>query len=54
MDEFARPVSLDGPHLLVTGQAGRGRTTLCRTLLSEIARVRPGSRRRHARSVRPP
>ena len=39
MDEFTRPVSLDGPHLLVTGQAKCGRTTLCRTVLSEIARV---------------
>jgi len=39
MDEFAHPVSLDGPHLLVTGQAKCGRTTLCRTVLSEIGRV---------------
>lgn len=39
LDEFDHPVTLDGPHLLVTGQAKCGRTTLCRTVLSEIARV---------------
>ena len=39
VDEFATAVALDGPHLMVTGMAKCGRTTLCRTVLSEIGRA---------------
>ncbi|MDQ1249416.1 MAG: segregation ATPase FtsK/SpoIIIE, family [Actinomycetota bacterium] len=39
VNESARPIAFDGPHLIVTGQEDCGRTTLCRTVLAEISRV---------------
>lgn len=39
LDEAERPVFFDGQHLVVTGQPECGRTTVCATIMCEIARV---------------
>jgi DNA segregation ATPase FtsK/SpoIIIE, S-DNA-T family len=54
LSETERPVYFDGQHLVVTGQAKCGRTTVCATVMAEMARVyAPGAEGAPAQPGRP-